>query len=407
MIEFFDNENQVILHRFVTLADVASIPGLRTYLPNIERTFDRLINNLDRLNWKFIPPEEGGEVLEEEVVFQIIDEIIPFKREFDDTDINDDREERKESFKNLPETKQIILEKYLLQASKEFDDNFLKALQATGRETDESYIDELEKKYGTEAQELRLACYVFRATYGMWEVSRIIRDLDNWESEVEIIEHWLGEIIDAGIKLSKMETSATHCTTHDAKPKIDESGELLKSVGAEHYEGDGVYVGLMGSYGGWANYTYRFNTKMKDILPIIVSFNHPKMMANVLCEYLDIHSGDKEIAIPKGNVEWLHRELDNEPSPTQMKLLEKYLGKVTRLKDDQGFNSFLVTTWQPPIVWGMVARALRIRNVIPRYELMHHSGHPELEEERIFAELTENTSIRLKGFTRRELGYEL
>lgn len=403
MVEFFDNESQVKLHRVIVLADVASIPGLKAYLPNIERTFNRLIRNLDRVSWGFIPPEEGGEILDDEVVHQIVKEVIPYQRVFDKTDINDDREERREKFLSLPEAKQIALEKYLLQASKEFDDNFLKALQATGRETDESYIDELEIKYGIEAQELRLACHVFRATYGMWEVSRILRDLNDWESEVEYIEHWLGEIVDAGEKLSKMETSGTHCTSYDAKFQIDESGALLKSVGAKHYEGDGVYVGLMGSYSGWAEYMYRFNIKMEDLLPIIVNFNYPKMMANVLCDHLDIHSGEKEVAIPKGNIEWLHRDLDNDPSPSQVKLLEKYLGKVTRFKDGEDFNCFTIATEQPPIVWGMVSRALRIRNVIPEYELMYQYDYPEQGEEKLESVLPKNTAIRLKGVTLREL----
>lgn len=407
MVEFFDNENQVKLHRIIVLADVASIPGLKTYLPNIERTFNRLVKNLDRINWRFTPPEEGGEVLDNQVVSQIIKEIIPYERVFNNTDINDDCEERREKFLSLSEAKQITLEKYLLQASKEFDDNFLKALQATGRETDESYIDELESKYGTEAQELRLACHVFRATYGMWEVNRIIRYLNDWESESEYIEHWLGEIVDAGEKLSKMETSATHSTSYDAKYQIDDSGTLLKSVGAAHYEGDGVYVGLMGSYSGWAEYMYRFNIKMEDVLPIIVSFNYPKMMANVLCDHLDIHSGAKDVAIPKGNVEWLHRDLDDDPSPTQIRLLQKYLGKVTQFKDVEAFNCFMIKTEQPPIVWGMIARALRIRNVIPEYELMYQDDYPESDEEELEVALPKNTAIRLKGITLRDLANEI
>jgi hypothetical protein len=404
MVEFFDDESQVRLHRAVVLADVASIPGLRTYLPNIEKVYGRLIGSLDRLNWKFNPSEDSGEVLDDEAVFAIVDRIIPY-REFDDTDINEDCEQRRIRFSELSEPEKLLLEKYILQASQDHDDNYLKVLQATGRETDESYVDELENKYRTKSPELRLACNIFRATYGMWEVNRLIRDLPNWESEIKYIEFWLGEIRDAGDRLSKMETSATHCTTYEAKPLIERSGKLLKSVGEGHFEGDGVYVGLMNSYSDWAEYMYRFNIKMEDLLPIIVSFNYPKIMANVLCDHLDIHAGEKEFAIPKGNIEWLHRGFENHPSPTQIHLLEKYLGKVTPFEDIEGFNCFMVTTEHPPIIWGMIARALRIRNVIPEYELMYYS-YEEYDEDQD-EKLPKNTSIRLKGITMRELAEEM
>lgn len=403
LVEFFDNENQVILHRIIVTADVASIPGLRQYLPNIERVYGRLIANLDRFNWSFIPPEEGGEDLELDDVSHIIKEVIPYEREFDSINIHRDCEMRRNRFNSLPESERNSLERYLLQASKKNDERFLKALQATGRETDETYVEELEKKYMIESQELRIACQVFRATYGMWSVNRIIRDLDNWETEVQNIEYWLGEIRDAGEKLAKQEVVATHCTTSDAKPLIDKTGELLKSIGAGHYEGDGVYVGLMGSYGGWAEYMYRFNLKMTDVIPIIVNFNYPKMMANVLCDHLDIHSAEQNMAIPKGNIEWLHRALDISPSSLQTQLLEEFAGTVTKYEDAQGVSSFVVITEQPPIVWGMIARSLRISHVIPDYEIMHRYEQKGVEGDDLDTDLPNNTILRLKGVTMKEL----
>jgi hypothetical protein len=284
----------------------------------------------------------------------------------------------------------------------------LEALQSTGREIDNAYVDYLETKYNTNLPELRLTCNVFRATYGMWEVTRTIRDEANWESQEDHLARWLDEIMDAGRKLSRLEAKATHSTSYTALDSIKASSQIKSSFGAEQFEGNGVYVGLMGSYRGWSDQYIEFVIKVKDILPIIVNFNDPKMMGNVLCDFLDVDNYQGgSIAIPKGNIQWLHQGNDlYELTVLQKKLFEERVGSVIQLDHKGSEVTWIIDTEEPPIVYAMLARALRIPQVISEYEIPFIKSEDEIRQE-VNKPLLSMTQTRLRGIRHKDLIGEL
>lgn len=403
MIEFFEGAEDLKLHRKVVMADVASIPGLRTYLPNIERTYQRLVNNLDRFEWRYKTPEEGGDILDVVKVDEVIDKVITHTRDFDDINIYEDCSDRKAGFEVLSKEEQEILEKFIIEASRNHDDNFLRAMQATGQEMDIAFVELLEKKYDTKLDELRISTQVFGATYGSWYVNYYIRNELDWESGMGEIKNWLSTIADITRQLAKETVFATHCTPSEAKKGIVESGELYGSDG-DQFEGNGVYVGLMGSYRMWRGYEhmYSFHAKMADMFPIIVDFNYPKMMGNVLCQYLDIFSYNR--AIPQGVI-WRHEKFDDLDITSQKtKLLSDVLGgvEVVKVVDSQGTPTLIVDTDEPPIVWASLARALGLPKVIAKCDLPYQSAEPFSRKNKIGS-----TSIRIRGIGRQELEDEL
>lgn len=399
MTEYFKDARDLKLHRKIVMADVASIPGLRTYLPNIEDTYTKLFSNLHRFEWRFKTPEEGGDISDVTKIDRIIDKVITHERDFDEIDIYKDCSDRQARFESLTAAEQNTLEKYIIEASRSYHDNFLRAMQATGQEMNTTYVDHLEEKYGTRLDELRISTLVFRATYASWRVNYYIRNESHWESRIKEITILLADIARVARQLTPETVFATHCTPAETEDSIVESGELYSSAG-DQFEGDGVYVGLMGSYRMWGGYEhmYSFPAKMADMFPVIVDFNYPKMMGNVLCQYLDIFSYKR--AIPQGVI-WRHEKFDDlDVTPQKIRLLQQALdgAEITQKVDSRGLTTYVIDTGEAPIVWGSLARALGFPKVIAKVDLTHQQPESFPRQTQLGF-----SSIRIHGISSREL----
>lgn len=407
LLSFFNNEQELKIHKAIVMADVASIPGLATHLNRIEQVYFRLISNLDRLNWSFTenPDESVESVINEERLQDIINKVIPEIRSFDNIDIDQDMSERQENFDRLSPKEKQYLEKYIISASLDKDDFFLKALQATGKETDLENINQLEKKYHVKLDEAKIATQIFKSTYAMWKTSFILRNEEHPDREELQLEKLLQEIYEATKILSKFNTEATHSTNPDSADSIKAQKAILESVGSSHYEGDGTYTGLLGSFRGWSEYMFKFGIKLSDVLPIIVDFNYPETMANVLCSYLDIESNKRTYAVPRGRIEWYHRKFDYSPvTAIQKRLLGKILNcDIDEITDEDGLPTLTANTQEKPIVWGSLVRSLNIRRFIPRSELPY-SLSKKIEENPM---INNKLKFRIKGISLKDLNEEL
>jgi hypothetical protein len=156
--------------------------------------------------------------------------------------------------------------------------------------------------------------------------------------------------------------------------KIDENLALIKSDSGEksHFEGDGVYTGILGSYRDWSEgKMYTIKIPLADSVPIMVNYNSPHAMANVLGELLDIKDEGDGIAVAHGLRQWRQCEYHgDETEDWKVKLLEELLGKKALVvTDKEGQKCVVMDTDKDAIIWGSLARALRIRRFIPLSEL--------------------------------------
>ncbi len=298
---------------------------------------------------------------------------------FDDIDVREHMNERAHEFKNLTQDEQTTIEKAIVQYANDNEGEVLFAMRLTGRETDLSLADELEDKYGVNADRIRIATEMFRATYAMWEMNNITvsfgyGDSPTQELSREMKEHLI-TLEEAADYLEHFQVTATHGTTPYAAPIIETGEILLKSDTGEmtHFEGDGVYAGVLGSdknYQGRED-VFEFYAPFADTLPIIASYNYPKARICILGEGLDIQKRDHIIATAAGLQQWRQLKHRHEPvSDWKLDLLEETLGVVPQVYiDSEGVETVVADTDKEPIHWAMACRALRIPRFIPKNEL--------------------------------------
>ncbi len=389
---YFPNEQELELHRRIVKADVASIPGLSKYLPNIEAVY-KLMNDRLKAEGHLIDVHSVEQVpvqeVEEEELWSIVGDLWE-EEYFDEIDVYEAMRHRNKKYqeyqKDNPEAADLI-ERAVVQYSLQGNGSALKALQLTGRETDRSIVSELEKKYNTKLDQLRLAVEMFSMTYHLWNTDNdVLRGGDDGP-DVDIEPHLkdtilrqLKEIKKSAIFMSQYCVEATHVTNPAAKKEIDRVETLLKSDTGEaaHFEGDGVYTGILGSYKDWDEYRgysessqYALRIPLADTLPILVSYNYPKAMSNVLCEGLYVREHESISAVPHGLVQWRQSAFDYDViTGWKIEMLEELLGgEVQIVEDEEGKECVVMDTDEEPIVWGAILRALRIRRFIPKSEL--------------------------------------
>jgi len=380
VLVFFPDERALLVHKEIAVADISSIPGLARFLPQVERTYQELLSKLRRESKKTsvdtvntVPFEE----LKHDDFYKIYDRL--FKRkDFDETDIALDMQERKEAYLSLPPQEQEVVEKFAVQCALKNWPGLLDTLKIIGRETDEEIIDDLEQKYGRELHNLRIAVHLFKMTYGMWRMNYDLRTSNEFELSPDEINTRLIEIKTAAQELSKYKVWATHATTSEGEYNIGKSGALVKSkadwTGGSHFEGEGVYVGILGSYRDWnEDRVYDMRVSLADTLPILVSFDEPKGMACVLCDMLDISGGLEGLAIPFGLVEFKQIDYSKYPiTEWKVQLLEELLGGKAKIgKDENDRPCVICDTKEEPIVWASIARALMVERFIPMSSLRY------------------------------------
>jgi len=376
---FFKDEAELEVHKCVSLADISSIPGLREFTDNVEETYERLLHRLrERKNGIVLTvdsdiPEVPFELVSTDQFFQIIEKLDIEEEEFDDIDIKERMSKIRAKAEVLTEEEKTVLEKTVVQQSLENSPLCLKALQIMGRETDTSLADELEKKYGVPLNELRVATNLFGLTYNMWELKwDVLKEQDEPSEENRaLIKRKLEDVAKYARKLSQYEVPATHVTDEESWKEIKKIGVLFKSTG-HHYEGEGVYTGILGSYTNWReSEPIKVILPLADTLPIIVDFKYPEAMANAIAEMLDTEKGTQDRAVAHGLIQWYHTDNDNmEPAPWKIRLLESALKeKAVVTTDELGLPCIVMDTKEEPIVWASLCRSLLIRRFIPQEEL--------------------------------------
>lgn len=450
-LEIFDTDEDLELHYRIVRADVASIPGLERYIPNIDDTYNGIINYtkiFGRLpetsdqKESLLPfePVDKGDYL---TLQSQLDRNVPF----DDIDIKQEMKLRNNSFNECAPEDRELIEHALVQFTLNYHPLTLHALKLTGRETDAAFADELEKKYDMPLDHLRMAIQLFRLTYGLWHGNNLIKKTDRISTE-EIgdlhdrsegklfpqIRETLRVTLSAARELAQYAASASHNTMSEYAQKISATGEVKGSSPYGHFEGRGIYMGLFRTFRDWisplnqewqenADETSQlnFNIRLADGLPIIINYNFPKALFNMLAHSALVTDEEKSRAIPKGTMEWHQEDYGHIP-------LERWKAQIMTdllrspafiVADEEGKQCLIIDTNEPPIVWASLARALRIRRCIPLAQIEKMSlptiDNPDLvaliRQKRIdakkdgvshYAELAARAR-RIRGITAREI----
>ncbi len=289
----------------------------------------------------------------------------------------------------------------------------LGALKLTGRETDREFVLELEGLAGRSLKSVRVAVELYDLTYKMWSLNNWIKpyfakedytagESNTYNSDsytdfneeqgqsiivpeiagVEYYEYlkYLKEIKENANSLALHEVEATHATSPGNLQSILKDGYIVKSATefSHHFEGDGVYCGILGSYRNWCQNSYgeeegdtllEFKVPLSQTIPIIVSYLSPKAMCNVLTNKLILErssSLDKNLKVSYGAPQWLDEEKDGELSKWKIDMLKDLFNcEVELVKDEFNKDMLILDTKEPAIVWGSVARTLRLRRVVP------------------------------------------
>lgn len=387
---YFPSIQEFMLHKAVVQADLASIPGLKKYVGEIESTY-KLLENRMYAQRQWIEPDTTQSLPFEKIDYEEVESIcssLSIIEEFDEVDIRESQHMRQKRFDSLHSIEKQQLEETIVQAALENNSFLPFGLRLTGRETDRTFVKELEKKYGVNLDTIRIAQEIFNSTYIMWRTSRVL--LDGFSSQLEQdspdsldtseIKRHMQELVKSAEFLSAYTLEATHVTNIDLEYKIDSDGYLLKSDTKQdhHYEGDGVYTGILGCYRNWSNNTdwsgskmYTVKVPLADSLPMMVSFNYPKAMANMLGECLYIRDGEKSLATTHGIREWRQCYYnDEEITQWKIDMISELLKAPVRIvNNSMGEKVVVVDTMAPPIVYASIARALRIRELMPESEL--------------------------------------
>lgn len=446
-LKVFDNISDLKIAKTIALADISSIPGLSKYKNQIESVVILYEKHL-RAKEIFIEPQnkEEDEKFDIELLnkyFEIqkliernVNDELGYLRGFDDVDIQEEQKESRKRFESLTqEQKNILLDSIIMFSShNDFTTSFnkedieynllLSSLKLTGRETDRAFVLELEKRAGKSLENVRVAIELFDLTYKMWSLSNWIKpyyaesdytiDYDNsnhlspfGHEEPVLVEkrnreyvvpyldgveyndflRYLKEIKKNAHFLASHKVEVTHSTSPTNYQKIVKDGYLIKSSTLldKHFEGDGVYAGMLGSYRAWFEKT-SFNDESKEesesdtlltfkiplaqTIPIIVSYLTPKAMCNILTDKLHLKKYELDSAdgfeVFCSDSQWWKEEFDGELTEWKINILKDSLAcDVVVVKDEFNKDMVVLDTKEPPIVWGAISRTLRLRRVVP------------------------------------------
>lgn len=388
VLTFFPNKRDLILHKAIVVADVSSIPGLRKYLPNIEDKYIRLLEEHEKSPTRVVNEEKMDLPFEDftEVDCRDIEKKlseINSAESYDEIKLEDDLQTRKNRFLKLPEEDKKLIEEFIVWASVRNDGRLLQAMRATGRETDENYIQEIERRYGIGLENMRVASNLFSLTYDSWKVNYLIRNgMATLENRSQLVDR-IRNIYRRSKHLGRYAVLGTHASPFPEASEIDSSNVLYQSRGGEHFEGDGIYCGVLGSYGeAWLEMTghdisdgevFEFIIELSNTVPIIADFSYPKAMVNYLGEMLDINEHRSGLATPHGLIQWRNEKTANyipikNADDWRVKLLSELLNNppLSIWKDETGKEVVVADTDEDPIIWGSLCRAMCIRRFVPK-----------------------------------------
>jgi hypothetical protein len=305
--------------------------------------------------------------------YELIDDLKEDYADFDRCDLTGEMKNHRDKFDRLPDGDRKVIERAIVYWVRSGNEEALSALRFLGRETDMTLVGELEEKYGVELEGLKVMIELFSLTYGMWKLNRLLEEVDK-EFGLSHVRRELSAVLVAAEFLSSYRLVATHATNPWSTSEIYRNRVLIKSESGEksHYEGDGVYFGIFGSYREWSDGgLFEINLPMADTLPILVGFNGPRAMLVALGECVDIREKDGMDAVVHGLVQWRQCEYNGDSvNPWKLKMLSEFLkSEVVLVKDEDGLDCVVVDSAKDPIIWAVLARSLRIRRLIPMSEV--------------------------------------
>ncbi len=404
LLLFFPNKKSLEIHRAVVMADIGSIPGLSWTLDDIEETYRIALKKMvgrekvltEKKNKLPFPRVSGRIFFELREMLSKGDEA-----HFDDVNSEKDIEYRRKKFegglyrgqrfregeevvaefKGVTTEKKDKLEKLLVQSSLENERKTLFILKLMGRDTDQQFVENLEKKYNIPLDNLKAIVNINFITYRLWELNFEVEKIGGEQDEkIKLIRTKLLSIKNRAEEIAKYKMLATHITSEYSAEEIKEKGESIWASDTRrtnHYEGNGVYLGAMGSFRNWGEIslgekgvTFKVDIELSKTLPIIVDSRYPKLMLVVLSEYLDVFSEKKQDAT-HGLKRWL--KADDESynlKGWKLKLLGEALETdVFVMRDEDEEKMAVANTDVDPIVWGVLCRALKINRFMPMREL--------------------------------------
>lgn len=312
--------------------------------------------------------------------------------EFDEYSIKNHIEERRKLFDSLSNQEKNSVYKAIFLYSNNNDPNMLNAMKLTGRETDANFFLNLEKDYGIKIDNAKLATFLFRYTYAIWKINKI-SEIDNsyYAAELGDIDEHFEVLKDSAKVLSLFKVEATHSARSKWFRSIEINEVILNSFTNDrktHFEGDGVYAGIFGSYRGWTSKLDEYNeydendqdysTEMAtfdiplaDCIPIIVDYKSPKAMVNILSEGLDYKQSKNSIALASGKTEFRNYKFAYENIVLWKidKLKEVLNVDKVKIYEDQDGLFLSAPVNSEPIIWGAVARALCLYRFVPESEM--------------------------------------
>lgn len=439
----FPNQRQLDIHYKVARADIESIPGLSWAIYEIDETYElmsekiREKSHLKEVEKMDLPFErvDGKAFLElrgrlfEEVDFDDVNikEEIKYRRtKFEGGSYSGKRfkkgEEIDSEFKGVSREIQEKVEKLMVEYSLENDKKLLSTLRLTGREVDLEYVNDLENKYNIKLDNLRIAVYMHKITYRLWELRFDVGKISGEnDPNLKKIEEKLLEIKKSAKILSQYVVETSHCTDEESAESIEEDSSIMSSLTTykKHYEGDGVYTGMFQTFRDWGDNIFIMKTKLANTFPMLVDYKYPKAMANTLSESIDLVEEDGEvISYPSGLVYWRDYGLRNEEiTDWKLNFLEKMLGTKAELAEGEYGKVVIADTTEDPIVWGLLCRALKVTEFIPwreiqRLELenefdfkdpeLNKKGFSEVEKHDYYSGLA-CKAIRIKGISSEDL----
>ena len=447
LLLFFPNKKALDIHYAIVKADVGSIPGLSWALGEIEDTYRLALKKMadkktvsakekDRLPF----PRVTGHIL-----FKLKEKLSGDEVYFDDIDFEEDISYRQKKFegglyrgRRFRKKEEIVakfegvaieekneLEKLLIQSSLENDRKTLFILKLMGRDTDWEFVEKLEKKYGVSLNNLKAVVNINFITYRLWELNFEVEEINGKRDlKLNLIRKKLLQIKARAEKIVDFELPATHVTDKFSAEEIEEDDGLIQASDTRqtnHYEGNGVYLGAMGSYKNWdyirmgeRGEIFEIRIPLGKTFPTIVSYNYPKMILVVLSEYLDIFS-DKKQNVAHGLKRWLKADDKSyNLEDWKLKLLSEALEtNVFVMRDENEERMAVSDTVTEPIVWGTLCRALKISRFMPMDELKKIYLPEMNQKQKIIREIKFKDyymdlameAVRLRGIDFREYFY--
>ncbi len=319
---------------------------------------------------------------------------------------------QRQQFDALSELDQKMAHRLMAYFSLHNDSRLLKLLQLSGHECDSTLAVTIEKELSLELPGLHLANEIFSMTYLYWDLWYLVKEIDNYQDpRIPQLRKKLEEIQSIARKLAKKTIIATHSTREEYSFHLESTQfiEQSSSRNQYHYEGSGVYTGILGSFKDWGGgKTFEMKIQLGDTIPTIVDYRYPKAMANVLCEVLDIDDSHENQAMPHGLIQWeqIYATEDDTIPYWKVQLIEDLLNTTVVVVQDDIGDVLIANVHQAPIEWASIARALEIRRFVPLEEYSkikdeivsntEESEEDDLDDEEDYENLPANISLNKK-----------